>query len=58
MAISTLILEQISAITSTSGIKDVNIAKGEEEAKMDERYKTLHCAVIDGLDEFRTKDGA
>ena len=48
---------KISAITGTLGIKDLNIAKLEDAAKVDERYKALQEAVTDGFEKFRTKYG-
>ena len=48
----------IAAITESSGIQNLSLAKMEEEAKKDERYKILHDAVLSGFQDYKNKYGA
>ena len=40
---------RIASITGEIGIKDLNMAKLEEQARKDDRYKALHDAVVSGF---------
>ena len=49
---------QIAAVTSSMGIKDINITELEENAQSDEKYKKLYEAILSGFEEYKTRYGS